>query len=121
MLITDPTAAAAAAIRSSHAVSVLPFPSQVYAEKLLSMVDPGSKLIEHKLYRDSCLNVDGNFLKVCLGEMGGRCGARVSELCASSVFLRPSRRGLLITAMDIGLFASYCTTPTHPLTYFLVR
>ena len=30
------------------------------------MVDPGSRLIEHKLYRDSCLNVDGNFLKVCV-------------------------------------------------------
>ena len=35
----------------------------MYAERLLSILDPDGRLIDHKLYRDSCLNVDGNYLK----------------------------------------------------------
>ena len=36
---------------------------QVYAERLLALLDPEGRHIEHKLYRDSCLNLDGNYLK----------------------------------------------------------
>lgn len=36
---------------------------KVYAEKLLSIVDPDRKLVKHKIYRDSCVIVDGNYLK----------------------------------------------------------
>jgi len=36
---------------------------QVYAEKLLNLIDPTRKLIKHRLYRDSCLEVCDNFLK----------------------------------------------------------
>ena len=36
---------------------------QVYAEKLLNLIDPTRKLIKHRLYRDSCLDVCDNFLK----------------------------------------------------------
>ena len=37
--------------------------AQVYAERLLAIIDPDGRLIDHKLYRDSCLNVEGNYLK----------------------------------------------------------
>ena len=35
----------------------------MYAERLLAILDPDGRLIDHKLYRDSCLNVEGNYLK----------------------------------------------------------
>jgi len=36
---------------------------EVYASKLLNMIDPEQKHIHHRLYRDACINVEGNFLK----------------------------------------------------------
>ena len=43
---------------------------QVYAERLLALLDPEARHIDFKLYRDSCLNLDGNYLKV------GECSER---------------------------------------------
>lgn len=36
---------------------------QVYAEQLLDILDPEHELIHHRIYRDSCVYVDGNYLK----------------------------------------------------------
>jgi CTD small phosphatase-like protein 2 len=44
-------------------VTIFTASQQVYAERLLNLLDPSGILIHHRLYRDSCLNVDGNYLK----------------------------------------------------------
>jgi CTD small phosphatase-like protein 2 len=44
-------------------VTVFTASQRVYAERLLDIIDPRHELIDYRLYRDACLNVDGNFLK----------------------------------------------------------
>lgn len=36
---------------------------QIYAEQLLDIVDPNGKCIRHRVYRDSCVVWEGNYLK----------------------------------------------------------
>lgn len=36
---------------------------RIYGERLLNMLDPKRKLFRHRIYRDSCVFVDGNYLK----------------------------------------------------------
>jgi CTD small phosphatase-like protein 2 len=36
---------------------------RLYAEELLNRIDPGAACISHRLYRDSCVLVQGNYMK----------------------------------------------------------
>jgi CTD small phosphatase-like protein 2 len=57
-------------------VTIFTASQQVYAERLLALLDPEGRHITHRLYRDSCLNVDGNYLKD-LNVMGRDLGKTV--------------------------------------------
>jgi len=36
---------------------------EVYASKLLDLLDPNKEFIQHRLYRDACVCIEGNYLK----------------------------------------------------------
>lgn len=52
-----------AAVADRYEVTVFTASQKVYAERLLNLIDPHRRLVKFRLFRDSCLNVDGNYLK----------------------------------------------------------
>lgn len=43
---------------------------RVYAEQLLNIVDPQRRLVRHRVYRESCVFWEGNYLKDLTGGWG---------------------------------------------------
>eukprot|EP00579_Thalassiosira_antarctica_P000242 CAMPEP_0201869466 /NCGR_PEP_ID=MMETSP0902-20130614/2976_1 /ASSEMBLY_ACC=CAM_ASM_000551 /TAXON_ID=420261 /ORGANISM="Thalassiosira antarctica, Strain CCMP982" /LENGTH=489 /DNA_ID=CAMNT_0048394983 /DNA_START=240 /DNA_END=1709 /DNA_ORIENTATION=- len=51
------------AVSRKFEVVIFTASQQAYADKLLDKIDPDGKFIRHRMFRDSCLPVEGNFLK----------------------------------------------------------
>ncbi len=52
-----------AKVSQQYEVIVFTASQEVYARRLLDLIDPDRKYVHHRLYRDSCLQVQGNYLK----------------------------------------------------------
>jgi CTD small phosphatase-like protein 2 len=50
-------------VSKQYEIVVFTASQQIYADKLLDILDPSQKWIKHRVFRDSCVQIDGNFMK----------------------------------------------------------
>jgi len=50
-------------VSQQYEIVVFTASQQIYADKLLDILDPSQKWITHRVFRDSCVQIDGNFMK----------------------------------------------------------
>lgn len=50
-------------VASMFEIIIFTASQSIYAEQLLNVLDPKRKLFRHRVYRDSCVYVEGNYLK----------------------------------------------------------
>ncbi len=67
----------------SRQVVVFTASQRVYAEQLLNIVDPQRRLVRHRVYRESCVFWEGNYLKDLTGGWVGGWGAGGHGMCGS--------------------------------------
>lgn len=65
-----PTGPPARCGRPAPQVVVFTASQRVYAEQLLNIVDPQRRLVRHRVYRESCVFWEGNYLKDLTGGWG---------------------------------------------------
>lgn len=50
-------------VSKKYEIVVFTASQQIYADKLIDLLDPKGKWIKHRVFRDSCVQIDGNFMK----------------------------------------------------------
>ncbi|KAM0860133.1 hypothetical protein ACQ4PT_046744 [Festuca glaucescens] len=50
-------------VASMFEITIFTASQSIYAEQLLNVLDPKRRLFRHRVYRDSCVYVEGNYLK----------------------------------------------------------
>lgn len=50
-------------VKTRFEVVIFTASQKVYADRLLDILDPDNEVIQHRIFRDDCTNVEGNYLK----------------------------------------------------------